>query len=1851
MLSLPRPCNEQPRPHGYMARDAETLLDDLYAMDIESLVDRLARRNALIIRLVRWYRRLHPTRPHGFTINAFIVDGVTQPVPAPYFPILLGSWRLMACLIFCNSIVVYSFIFYSVWSSPSLVITSVLIVQIIAFIFRTLGIGSGTFTIGSLLSSVGHYYILAHSSEKATSCLVLVSKVSSFWPSIWSYFWFTYCLFAIRRRRFSQNYHEAWKLKHPGHFIPVFIGRSDCVRIPLPGPDEPGMDDLHMWKHLSFFYRLYRIEGGFSQVLLPKALVRFEIVEITDDIYKGPLVAVFDVPQRILRLVESETPISVPAGHDPRRDIRELRRASVYRDLAQADSLKGLRFVVGWDTTLISIVVLLPTIISIATVVAWPIVAVLKYEADVQTSVQTGATVGSFIVTAGALLIGLVTLFDALTKHLWTTQDQLELTTYVKVQESLNGEIMSDQIRLPDSQAYTIGWIAALDKELTAALAMLDERHQQPENFIQNQRDTNSYSWGCIGAHNVIIASLAEGSYGLVSAATTATSMILSLPHIRFGLMVGIGAGIPRLEDGVDIRLGDVVVSQPIDGSSGVVQYDLGKLKAHGEFQRVGSLAPPPAVLLKGLTKLKADRRLNGSQLPRILADALKLFPRLAKPRGKDAAFIHQGLQNDRLFAASSIHMQVMDVQRPLYSKKQVLMKLAKLSYHHLYNLTVCIWGMIMFLFFSQWRSIKNRSDAELDTKSQAGEASLQSITKTETCVHCNPEDELTRDNRPDTDPEIHYGAIASGNSIVKDSISRDQILQKLETKCLCFEMEAAGLMNDFPCLVIRGVCDYADSHKNDRWQNYAAIVAAAYAKELLLVMEATNVVQTKEIGEIIGIVSQIEATMKDTHREVQELSAGDRFDKLRSWLSAPDPSIDQNKATNLHHSGTCQWFLESPKYLQWKTESRSAMWLHGLPGCGKTILSSRIITDLQHSGLVCLYFYFTFTDAKKQSMDMAVRSLMCQLYCQSKPAEVYLNSVFDSRANNLAQPDTNCLCSWFEAMVKETGEVWIVLDALDEWDTNHECQEGQALKNKGLLPWIKTILKSWESNFHIIFTSRDEKNIRKALEAIPENMQISVRNKHVDADIQSFIQTTIATWDDLCEWKDDQTSRQKVEKHLISHADGMFRWVFCQLVTLKDCCDGEQLQETLANLPKTLDETYARILDKIPGPHPLILEEAIDINALPIRELQPRPKFDFPAGSRKADISEYCPCLVVSVTATNQFNGKTTNIVQLSHFSVKEYLLCDRVDPDISQAFDERIAKTSMAKTCLSYLLDMDHSLPPMNLQSSYPLAPYAAQYWARYAAQADCSSISTLIQEFLNHKDCYRTCYKLFDFDGEHEQRDWLAFRQQLRRYHPDFDHEEERERRSTFWEHLSNYSHEDRFENPEDDDGDWTILRYSFRHLLRMYNPEFDHQDKETRRSVFWQLLRDYNPDFDDGRQSRRSLMIWWRQQKRNGFRFVPKQGWSSQSLVRHGLRANDFESEEEDGYASIYLQWQLEGCCHVIESREEDSDGPASRYGPRANDPGLAPHLLYFCASEGLVSAVEILIDLGADVNDQGGRYGNALLVASSHGHESIVQLLIGKGGADVNAYSKGVKYATALWAAVSNGHSRVAEALLQAGAVSGSYFDDRDIIAHAVDVGHKALVETLLRNGVKVSELALSKASANGFYEICAMLLKKIPDADAAEYCGEALIEASRSGQYDIAQMLITRGADTDLMGGDWRSALNWAVLSGHERVCKLLICHGASFTGYNYSDHPLFNGSKAEIIRLLPLHEVQSNIMHESIYSSFRNSKDHVVKELLDYFGLNRSKMSHRVLKNALIKAIRTQWMMTESACFTRCFY
>ena len=128
---------------------------------------------------------------------------------------------------------------------------------------------------------------------------------------------------------------------------------------------------------------------------------------------------------------------------------------------------------------------------------------------------------------------------------------------------------------------YTVGWICALPTEMAAAEGMLDREHP---DLPQSRHDMNQYSLGKIGEHNVVIACLPSGMYGTTSAAVVARDKQSSFPSLRFGLMVGIGAGVPKLPE-YDIRLGDVVVGRPTSTNGGVIQYDFGKTMQDGQFK------------------------------------------------------------------------------------------------------------------------------------------------------------------------------------------------------------------------------------------------------------------------------------------------------------------------------------------------------------------------------------------------------------------------------------------------------------------------------------------------------------------------------------------------------------------------------------------------------------------------------------------------------------------------------------------------------------------------------------------------------------------------------------------------------------------------------------------------------------------------------------------------------------------------------------------------------------------------------------------------------------------------------------------------------------------------------------------------------------------------------------------------------------------------------------------------------------------------------------------------------------------------------------------------------------------
>jgi hypothetical protein len=123
------------------------------------------------------------------------------------------------------------------------------------------------------------------------------------------------------------------------------------------------------------------------------------------------------------------------------------------------------------------------------------------------------------------------------------------------------------------------------------------------------------------------------------------------------------------------------------------------------------------------------------------------------------------------------------------------------------------------------------------------------------TCSQCDRGKLIHREPRASAVSAIHYGLIASGDQVMRHGATRDRLRRELDV--LCFEMEAAGLMDSFPCIVIRGICDYSDSHKNKRWQPYAAAVAAAYAKELLSLIPGNQVMDTRTAAETTSEVGK----------------------------------------------------------------------------------------------------------------------------------------------------------------------------------------------------------------------------------------------------------------------------------------------------------------------------------------------------------------------------------------------------------------------------------------------------------------------------------------------------------------------------------------------------------------------------------------------------------------------------------------------------------------------------------------------------------------------------------------------------------------------------------------------------------------------------------------------------------------------------------------------------------------------------------------------------------------------------------------------------------------------------------
>ncbi|OCL07598.1 purine and uridine phosphorylase [Glonium stellatum] len=660
----------------------------------------------------------------------------------------------------------------------------------------------------------------------------------------------------------------------------------------------------------------------------------------------------------------------------------------------------------------------------------------------------------------------------------------------------------------PQAEDFTVGWISALHVELTAAREMLDEEYEGSD-------DTTQYTLGRIGNHNVVISCLPAGQLGTNSAAAVATEMRLKFPALQIGLMVGIGGGVPS--PGADIRLGDVVISQPQGNYGGVVQYDFGKATSGGLCTRTGFLNAPPAVLLTAVSKLRSNISAGRSSIQDYLASVAPL------------EFDRRNAGPDTLFRS---------------------------SYDHIGG---------------------------------------------ETCDRCHKDMIVTRVSRHSEDIVIHYGTVASGNQVMRDGSTRDKLSGELGG-VLCFEMEAAGLMNSFPCLVIRGICDYADSHKNKKWQPFAAAAAAACAKEILSIVPAccrsnnssaeasqpiatsytepsqSNGLNDARYRRSTGAFNQgMEATENVSALSMRPiLTAAQRESYLHSLRF---DQIDARHATiRTAHAKTCRWLLTQSEYQDWLDPNKLSdhhgfLWIKGKPATGKSTIMKFACADAKKGKADTFIMSFFFNargeEIEKSSLGM-YRSLLFQLLSQLPDLQDVFDFARPSVSNNsdFYVWDIETTKNIFEHAIKGIGQrrVTCFIDALDE------CDEDQVREMVSFFEQLGQLAVSSQSRFHVCFSSRHYPHI-----TIDKSIQLILEGQEGhQQDIANYLHSELKIG--------RSRLAEEIKAGVLERASGIFLWVVLVVQMLRKEYDRGRLhglKKRLDEIPNGLHELFKDILTR----------------------------------------------------------------------------------------------------------------------------------------------------------------------------------------------------------------------------------------------------------------------------------------------------------------------------------------------------------------------------------------------------------------------------------------------------------------------------------------------------------------------------------------------------------------------------------------------------------------------------------------------------------------------------------------------
>ncbi|EAW17806.1 uncharacterized protein NFIA_077420 [Aspergillus fischeri NRRL 181] len=868
----------------------------------------------------------------------------------------------------------------------------------------------------------------------------------------------------------------------------------------------------------------------------------------------------------------------------------------------------------------------------------------------------------------------------------------------------------------------------------------------------------------------------------------------------------------------------------------------------------------------------------------------------------------------------------------------------------------------------------------------------------------------------------LHYGTIASGNSVIEDAMARDRYANDPELNILCFEMEAAGLMNNLPCLIIRGVCDYSDSHKNDDWHKYAALTAAAYARELLLVLKPTKV---DVMPPWVAKLDDVAETVVRTNAMVESLQQRQRVREhqaILDWLTPIDYSSQQDDFIARRQEGTGEWLLSSNEFKLWLEKSNLTLFCPGIPGAGKTIITSIVINHLHNEfrndpTIGIAYLYCNYRQQHEQKPIGLVLSLLKQLLQEQRSIPEGVRNLYMYHSPKKTRPLPDEILKELHSVTASYSRVFILVDALDE------C----GISDEGCSIFLSHIFSlQAKSRANIFATSRFIRTIENEFEG--RSIQREIRASY--SDVQKYLTGRLENFRPMV--SKDPSLQGEIKSRIAKAVNGMFLLARLYVDSLAYKTTPKAIRLALNDLEidstttsdsrksRALDRAYTQAMDRINAQAAELKELARQVlswitcakRALTSSELQhalavevSEPRLDRENIPYIEDMVSVCAGLVTV--------DKESDIVRLVHYTTQEYF-----ERTSSTWFPN--AHADITKTCVTYLSFDIFGTGPSPSETDFKarvqsniLYPYAAQNWGDHARISSIGA-ETLILDFLESETKVSACIQAMT----------------ARRGYLDYNSTQ------ITGIHLAAFFG----------------LQESMTALLdRKHDPNC--MDIAYRTTLSWavwnrhkgvvKVLLDRGADIEskDKINGQTPLLLAVRNRHEGAVKLLLDKGANIESNDIFGQTPLSWAAEK--GHEEIVKL--LLGRGADIESKDKiDGQTPLLSAAQKGHeeivklllDKGADFTVVDSCNSDRTVMswAMEhrlrtiagLLINKGDEV-DQSDKYGRKVISwAAAHGHSDIVKLLLDKG---VDCAEEGHPGGSPLWWATENGHSHIIKLLI------------------------------------------------------------------------------------------------------------------------------------------------------------------------------------------------------------------------------